>query len=220
MVHEESVAKPLRDAVKAMPAGSVASFTTQAEELYGKYGCPVPPSSRVTVLVELLQVTSPIDEGDESQQRKQQASELKEKGNQLLNTNAQQAVRLYSKGICLLSNLRHQPECSSLSVVLYLNSAHGFLQFPVVNEAYSNSYQALILEPDNAKAHYRLAQVHEECKQYAAALWHYKRSSEITPNPGTDKKAKQLQEIITKQKQSQPLFKGMFKKPNEDFRMN
>jgi len=209
-VGTDAVAKPLSSVLPLIAVGSTVSVTVCAEDFFGKFGCPVYPSSILTLVIELLSSTKPTSPCNVTL-----AADCKERGNALIQTNPGEAKYMYTIGLQVLLHTQ-----DSLLIPLLLNAAMCDLQSTDVLGSLYKCLWVLRLEPDNAKAHYRCGQAYEEFKQLSAALWHYNRSGELQPNNTTDKKKKALQDTLTKQKQSKSLFQGIFKKPGEDFKIN
>eukprot|EP01129_Flabellula_baltica_P008608 TRINITY_DN3437_c0_g1_i1.p1 TRINITY_DN3437_c0_g1~~TRINITY_DN3437_c0_g1_i1.p1 ORF type:complete len:243 (+),score=45.40 TRINITY_DN3437_c0_g1_i1:287-1015(+) len=158
-------------------------------ELYGTFGCPVygvPPGVEVSVTLELTDLVFPEDLETEVKlsidELKELSMKLKEKGNECIKskdyTGAKeyysQAILKFSKEILNMTD-EQEIEVNLFLVPFYSNMALCDINMQQYSDAISHCKWILDIEPDNAKAHYRIGVAYENARLYSESLWHLKQ---------------------------------------------
>ncbi|RKP13009.1 hypothetical protein BJ684DRAFT_16552 [Piptocephalis cylindrospora] len=165
------VIKGWDEGVKSMKVGELAELLCSSEYAYGDNGAPpkIPGGATLKFEVELLGFTEPTDT-DEARIRV--AGKKKAEGNALFGQGQwDAAITAYSKGLELLSQISEPQDTEkTLELAILGNKAQCQLKLTDFSEAARTCQKALLQDPGNIKAQFRLAHAYLGQAEYAKAL--------------------------------------------------
>ena len=124
-----------------------------------------------------------------------------------------QASTAYNKGIFALKRPKtcDDGEAHSLLAILYCNLAATYLQQNKTTEAENASRKALELRPDNAKAHYRLAQALSSKPGGSIEAWEeINKAAALEPGNSSIQKLREAIKVKHAKEQTSSTFWGKF----------
>eukprot|EP01120_Amphizonella_sp_Union-15-10_P017250 TRINITY_DN9533_c0_g1_i1.p1 TRINITY_DN9533_c0_g1~~TRINITY_DN9533_c0_g1_i1.p1 ORF type:complete len:288 (-),score=54.42 TRINITY_DN9533_c0_g1_i1:13-876(-) len=211
--------------VRSMNLREVCKIEAAPSFGFGRPGFPprVPPNSSLTFEIELLEV-SPFQASDFSlEQLLDLALKDKEKGNNFVGKKKfEYAEACYQMAINRFQNLHNLSDedknnISKFKVPVYLNLALCDLKLSQPSRAIAHCNEALSQEPDNIKAHHRIAEAYEICGELNAAKFHWTQKARISPSKETYAEVERIKKKISEQKKEKDdkagsMWVGIFNK--------
>ena len=115
--------------------------------------------------------------------------------------NFEDAVKWFSKGICLVESNKVMYVPSDLHSILHSNRAMAHIKLKSWSEAESDCTAALVVNLNNTKARYRRAMARHELGKTVAALEDLDQVLNELPDPSSNKEVLELKQQITEQLQ-------------------
>ncbi|CAL8109868.1 unnamed protein product [Orchesella dallaii] len=201
-------AKSLRELVRSQGAGvGGAEAAASASPFAGNLSNPLAGASYVNTGAEYAK---PPDATDSD---KQQADELKNKGNDSMkNLNFTEALDQYNKAILLDGN----------NAVYFCNRAAAYIKLEQYDKALRDCQIAVQLQPSYARAYGRMGVTYSSQNNHVDAILCYKKALELEPDNESYKKNLQisqhmmLQDVPAAQAQAaaSPNLQSFFSNPN------
>jgi len=226
--------------IKTMNVGDTAIAIIGPDYAFGKQGVPprIPENAEILATIKLVKFTCEgegerllgLPSVDRSSRDFSEiltaATKDHEAGNQFYKDEEYKvAIQHYDFALKLI-NERSIGEKSSTEVKarltkLYLNKAICYVNLNMAKQAVAHCNKALGLDPDNAKAHYRLGKAYALLDQYDEAKTHLMKAATLVPNsPDVDKQLHKIHKHIKEQATQelnycQNMFKGYEETPKE-----
>ncbi|TYZ69159.1 hypothetical protein PybrP1_004268 [[Pythium] brassicae (nom. inval.)] len=190
---------------KMMRVGEACEVRCDPRFAYGDVGREpkVPPGAAMKLQVELLRVGKKSTAEMTSAELIAEANKKKESGNRYFQEkNYEQAAKLYKRALKLLESWEHAPEeeaaCKELLVSLGNNVGNVQFRLRQFAEARQSSLEVLQLDPRNAKAMYRVAQIGLEQSDFTEGIEFAQRAAALEPKNAA---VRQLLKDLKKKKQ-------------------
>jgi len=174
--------------VAEMPLKSEGTFKTAARSVFGIFGSArlnLTAEATVQVHIEVFDVAPEQIAAEQTRsfdELKVVASNFKDEGNRLIDTDPVRSKAAYYRAINLFPSLAsNRLEIEQFLIPFYLNSALCDIKSKNYNSAIRNCQLALERCPEHdtinkSKAYYRMGEALAATKEYQAARWHYAES--------------------------------------------
>ncbi|XP_065893278.1 inactive peptidyl-prolyl cis-trans isomerase FKBP6-like isoform X2 [Dysidea avara] len=188
--------------ISTMRRNELARFLVKSSYAYGDLGCPprIPPKATIMFEIELISFvdhnaadsyaafTPEERENASVSQLVEVARAERELGNDFFHQNMfGKAMRKYEKAVSLIENVRLQNEEEEIVwrdnlMKLYLNLSLCCLKQAKSSRAITYGRKVLDLEPNSAKANYRLGQAYMQLAEFTRSKEYLMRAGKLAPN--------------------------------------
>jgi len=208
-----------------MSKGEHCILTTTPQYAFGAMGCPprIPPNTSLEYEIKLNYFENPKEEKIKFvslKERIDKAQESRQEGNDLFKHEFyRKAIKCYNKAFSYFNGLydlieSEEKELNQARIPLYLNLATCNLKLDEISKAIKNAQRVIEIDPNNAKAHFRIGQAYLASSEFQLSLHHIIKAATFDP---TNKEFRTELEVVKKkieehkeyQKKHQA-FRGIF----------